>query len=166
MIPCKRKTPKRDTVPESADIYLIPDACILAFGVFCPVLSCFCILQGGEPIEPAQRTYFGEESTSDRELYQPLGAGPTQTDVWATKPPWCQPWTILGTGFGVVGIVWLLSNGSVFWTGLVGVPICLWWYLFLGVMPASYQAYVEQEIAARKQFQDQQRFEDQFRWAI
>ncbi len=28
--------------------------------------------------------------------------GMPETDVWKTKPPWCQPWTIVSSGIALV----------------------------------------------------------------
>ena len=64
------------------------------------------------------------------------------TDVWAQKPAWCQPWTILGTGAGFIGLVNTISGHSPIWTGLGAVPIFVWWYVFLVVYPADFKAYI------------------------
>lgn len=49
-----------------------------------------------------------------------------------------QPWTILATGSLAVGGAYALSGGSWVWTGLVGVPVAVWWYLFLVLVPSAY----------------------------
>lgn len=65
------------------------------------------------------------------------------TNVWASKPAWCQPWSILATGSIIVGGVWTVSGHSPGWTALVALPIGAWWGLFLVLMPAQYREYVE-----------------------
>jgi hypothetical protein len=65
-------------------------------------------------------------------------------DMWASKPVWCQPWTILGFGSGVVSVVWAVSGSNPWITALVAVPILVWWYLFLALVPASYRQSVEE----------------------
>ena len=64
-------------------------------------------------------------------------------DVWASKPAWCQPWTILLTGSLLVGLAWLASRSPI-WTSLAAVPVLAWWTLFLVVMPKQYRQYAEQ----------------------
>ena len=64
------------------------------------------------------------------------------TDVWAHKPAWCQPWSILATGAGFVGIVNTISGRSPVWTGVAAVPILVWWYVFLVAYPAEFKAYM------------------------
>lgn len=90
----------------------------------------------------------------------PPGPGQQQVDVnvWAYKPVWCQPWSILGTGAAIVGGVNLVSGGSTGWTVFAAVPILAWFWLFLGVMPAqfreqaeAYNAQLRQEQQARQQ---------------
>ena len=55
------------------------------------------------------------------------------TNVWAYKPVWCQPWSIVGTGAAIVGGVWTISGGSHGWTAAAALPVAAWWFLFLGV---------------------------------
>lgn len=38
------------------------------------------------------------------------------TEFFESKPPWCQPWTILLTGTAIVGGVCAISRGSPAWT--------------------------------------------------
>ncbi|KAL6527653.1 hypothetical protein OROMI_029464 [Orobanche minor] len=57
--------------------------------------------------------------------------------VWDTKPSWCQPWTILLTGIGIITGSWLIVNSIVF-TSMVATLICLWWYIFLYSFPKEY----------------------------
>lgn len=60
------------------------------------------------------------------------------TSLWALKPWWCQPWSILATGLAV-------SGGS--WWGLhrwwITLPLSLlvlaWWLVFLVLVPAAWR---------------------------
>lgn len=86
----------------------------------------------------------------------PVGTGPSPVpppqqlpeqdidpNIWSYKPPWCQPVTIVGTGAAFVAGVWAVSGGSAGWTAASAVPIVIWWYLFLGIMPAEFREYAE-----------------------
>jgi hypothetical protein len=53
---------------------------------------------------------------------------------WSDKPRWCQPWTILLTGFSIIGGSWLLFH-RVWLTGLVTVPIGVWMGFFVLLWP-------------------------------
>lgn len=56
----------------------------------------------------------------------------------ADKPPWCQPWTIVGTGAVAISGSWAVFRG---WTAPVAVlvtgGVLLWWYAFLVLYPFS-----------------------------
>lgn len=60
-------------------------------------------------------------------------------NVWAYKPRWCQPWSILATGAGLVGAAWVLSGRSSGWAAVTAVPVAAWWALFLVLMPAQFR---------------------------
>ena len=65
--------------------------------------------------------------------------------VWELKPWWCQPWSILTTGVGVVGVAKALAwQLAVLAAPAVGV----WWWLFLVLMP---RAYLESQAAGEGQ---------------
>ncbi len=60
-------------------------------------------------------------------------------DVYSKeKPPWCQPWTILGTGSAVIAVSWTTLHGlaAILAVGATGAVLA-WWYLFLVVYPLS-----------------------------
>ena len=59
------------------------------------------------------------------------------------KPAWCQPWTILGTGTSFVTLVYQISGHSKLITGLAGVPVAVWWLVFLVLVPTSFKQYVQ-----------------------
>jgi hypothetical protein len=60
------------------------------------------------------------------------------SSIWALKPWWCQPWSILLTGIAVVA-------GSLFWPGrlwfslLLAAGVLAWWLLFLVLVPAAWK---------------------------
>ena len=83
--------------------------------------------------------------------------GEMETDVWASKPAWCQPWTILGTGSAFVAIVWAISGGSTGWTVAGSLPVLAWWYLFLGIMPGQYRGHAESVNVQQRQLLELQR---------
>jgi hypothetical protein len=58
----------------------------------------------------------------------------TDYNPWADKPRWCQPWTILLTGFSIIGGSWLLFH-RVWFTGLVALPLSVWMGFFVLLWP-------------------------------
>jgi len=65
--------------------------------------------------------------------------------LWELKPWWCQPWSIILTGLGVVLFSWVLLHR--WWlTAAAGLAIGAWWLLFLVLVPAAWR----QEQAAAK----------------
>jgi hypothetical protein len=51
-------------------------------------------------------------------------------DMWASKPPWCQPWTIVGTGSCIVYAPILIFHAK--WlAALVSLPIAAWWWGYM-----------------------------------
>jgi hypothetical protein len=54
--------------------------------------------------------------------------------VWDYKPWWCQPWSILLTGNGAIGLSWLFFHR--YWvTGLIAIPLVAWMGFFLIAFP-------------------------------
>jgi hypothetical protein len=54
--------------------------------------------------------------------------------VWNHKPWWCQPWSILLTGIGIISTSWLLFK--LIWVSvLVAIPILVWMGFFLILFP-------------------------------
>lgn len=72
----------------------------------------------------------------------------------------CQPWSILGTGVGVIAAANLLSHGNIFWTGFAALPIAVWWYVFLVLVPAEFKEYVEAQSQLQDQLQENPKRED------
>ncbi len=59
---------------------------------------------------------------------------PPTDRIWDYKPWWCQPWSILLTGNGLIAVSWLL--GQRYWlTGLVALPLVAWMGFFILVFP-------------------------------
>ena len=57
--------------------------------------------------------------------------------LWDIKPWWCQPWSILLTGFIVPTVAWLVLHRL--WIVIpITVAVLMWWWLFLYVVPKSY----------------------------
>lgn len=57
-----------------------------------------------------------------------------KVSIWTYKPWWCQPWSILSTGFGAIALSWLVLHR--YWvTGLVAVPMLTWMGFFLLLFP-------------------------------
>ena len=74
------------------------------------------------------------------EMLREVGDG--EPDMWKTKPPWCQPWTILLTGTVITAAPEVVF-GWKWLSALVAVPIAAWWYVFLVVVPKQFKEYVE-----------------------
>ena len=68
---------------------------------------------------------------------------PANTDFWAYKPVWCQPWSIITTGVGFVAAARWVTGGSTVATVVAAVPILAWWYIFLVAVPADFRKYAE-----------------------
>ncbi len=64
--------------------------------------------------------------------------------VWQLKPWWCQPWSILLTGFGAIGGSWFLFH-RVWVTGLVSVPMVTWMVFFVVIYPAVFAQYQQDQ---------------------
>jgi hypothetical protein len=56
------------------------------------------------------------------------------TNLWQSKPWWCQPWTIILTGVLLVTISWLVLH-SLWLTLPLSVLIVVWWTYFLVLVP-------------------------------
>jgi hypothetical protein len=58
----------------------------------------------------------------------------TSSNLWESKPWWCQPWTIVLTGIIIITGSWLLFH-TLWLTLPVAGLIVLWWTYFLIVVP-------------------------------
>ncbi len=56
---------------------------------------------------------------------------------WESKPPWCQPWSIVLTGAVIILACWLMIKNIVL-TLFVSAGVIIWWYLFLVIAPNLY----------------------------
>lgn len=54
--------------------------------------------------------------------------------IWDHKPWWCQPWSIILTGFSIISGSWLLFK-IVWLTILVAIPITAWMGFFVILFP-------------------------------
>ncbi|NMG57421.1 hypothetical protein E1H12_02520 [Geitlerinema sp. P-1104] len=59
---------------------------------------------------------------------------PSSLNVWHYKPWWCQPWSILLTGLGLIGASWLLFH-RLWLTTLVAIPLSAWMGYFVLLFP-------------------------------
>lgn len=70
-------------------------------------------------------------------------APPAETlseDVWARKPLWCRPYSIVATGLFVVGGAEVVGGR---WLALAAASaVLVWWWAFLVEYPAAYRDYV------------------------
>ena len=58
--------------------------------------------------------------------------------IWASKPWWCQPWTIVLSGLVAVAGSWVVLHR--WWVSVpVAMAVLAWWGLFLGLVPAAYR---------------------------
>ncbi|MEM8545760.1 MAG: DUF6737 family protein [Cyanobacteria bacterium P01_H01_bin.119] len=73
-----------------------------------------------------------------------------QKSIWHYKPWWCQPWSILLTGNGLIVASWLGFHR--YWlTGTVAVPLIAWMVFFVGVYPRAIAASgLLEELAQQK----------------
>ena len=65
-------------------------------------------------------------------------ASQTKSSLWDEKPWWCQPWTIVLSGFIVIAGSWFLLQ-KIWITALVFTAISAWWLLFLVLVPKAYR---------------------------
>jgi hypothetical protein len=65
--------------------------------------------------------------------------------VWQSKPWWCQPWSILLTGNGLIaGSGWLTQR---VWVALlVGIPVLVWMGFFLVIYPQAWKKAMAEQI--------------------
>ncbi|XP_057780757.1 uncharacterized protein LOC130999263 [Salvia miltiorrhiza] len=92
----------------------------------------------GDGVDPVQEPSFFDENGVVQDMDGYLNYLSLEYEsVWDTKPSWCQPWTILLTGTGIITGSWLILN-SIVVTSIAAILICLWWYIFLYSYPKAY----------------------------
>jgi hypothetical protein len=57
-----------------------------------------------------------------------------KTNLWKSKPWWCQPWTIVLTGIIIIAGSWWLFHALWLTLPITGL-IILWWTYFLIIVP-------------------------------
>lgn len=63
---------------------------------------------------------------------------PDPGSIWALKPWWCQPWSILLTGVSVVALSWWALG--LWWITLpLALGVLAWWGVFLVLVPAAWR---------------------------
>jgi hypothetical protein len=67
---------------------------------------------------------------------------------WNHKPWWCQPWSILLTGTGLIGGSWFLTK-TLWLTMGVTLPVLAWMGFFLLIWP---QLMIRREIVEQQPF--------------
>ena len=58
--------------------------------------------------------------------------------IWAEKPWWCQPWSIVLTGLILPIGSWLVL-GRWWITAPLVAAVLIWWWLFLVLAPRAYR---------------------------
>ena len=74
----------------------------------------------------------------------------TNASFWDEKPWWCQPWSILLTGFAFVAVSWWWPN-LLWFTVLIAIGVIGWWGLFLVLAPAIYRQQIQQQLSEQDQ---------------
>ena len=77
-------------------------------------------------------------SSISRETNRTAVSTTPDPDLWAEKPWWCQPWTILLTGVLAISGSWLVLH-RLWITIPVAAMVLAWWVLFLVIAPAAYR---------------------------
>lgn len=69
----------------------------------------------------------------------------SSSNIWQSKPWWCQPWSIVLTGTGLISGSWLLLH-RIWVTTLVAAPVLIWMGFFLLLYPRLMQDMLAEEI--------------------
>ena len=64
--------------------------------------------------------------------------------VWKYKPWWCQPWSIILTGFCIITVSWLLTHNLII-TVCLSILIIVWWVYFLIIYPKLMAEIINKE---------------------
>jgi hypothetical protein len=73
-----------------------------------------------------------------------MDSNQSSVTIWQYKPWWCQPWSILLTGFGAIAVSWFLFT-TIWITALVAIPMLTWMGFFLLIYPKQMQAYLQDQ---------------------
>ena len=82
------------------------------------------------------------------------------TNIWDTKPAWCQPPSVVAAGIFAASA----PIGLFHWHGwfadaatlVVSAGVAAWWWVFLFVVPREYAAAVELELERRRAARERQ----------
>lgn len=70
--------------------------------------------------------------------------------LWESKPPWCQPWTIVSTGVvATAAPTQALHVDGLFGgvaTAVIGLGVAVWWFVFLYAVPMAYEADARERV--------------------
>jgi hypothetical protein len=83
-------------------------------------------LRSPHPLILAKQSILRSETLHERIM--------SNTNLWESKPWWCQPWTIILTGVIIIAGSWLVFH-TLWLTVPVAILIVLWWTYFLIVVP-------------------------------
>ncbi|USR92283.1 hypothetical protein NEA10_06055 [Phormidium yuhuli AB48] len=77
---------------------------------------------------------------------------PESVNVWDYKPWWCQPWSILLTGLGLIAASWFVFH-RLWLTTLVAIPLTVWMGYFVLLFPrlVAQSGQLSQEISEDRQ---------------
>jgi hypothetical protein len=63
--------------------------------------------------------------------------------IWQYKPWWCQPWSIVLTGFTIITGSWVIFH-LIWLTIIVAIPISIWMIFFIGIYPKAAMDMINQ----------------------
>ena len=87
--------------------------------------------------EPTDRSIPNRDvSNANEAAREPVDSQQPSDRIWDYKPWWCQPWSIVLTGVAIVAASWLILH-RLWVSGLVALPILVWWTVFLVLYPRA-----------------------------
>ena len=125
---------KKSSINDSADESFLSDSAL-------DVVSMFDTTEtNNNSVEyrPSSGTYSPPSPVGSRNSGEP-----TNSNFWAYKPAWCQPWSIISTGIAFVAGARWIAGGSTIATVVAAAPILAWWYVFLILVPGDFRKYAD-----------------------
>ncbi|MEL6555533.1 MAG: DUF6737 family protein [Cyanobacteria bacterium J06621_11] len=96
------------------------------------------------PLSEASAINDGVNSSTNSQSMPDSMPDSMPNSMWALKPWWCQPWSIILTGILIPSVSWVLLHRL--WISLpVAAVMVVWWILFLVVVPTQYAAAVKEQ---------------------